>query len=466
MTSIYITVAIYLVALLGLGIWCTKHTGNMTDFLLAGRNLTVVPATLTLVATLFGGGCLTGCAQMGYDEGYIGVAYGILSGFVCLALVIVLNKMTNFSQYATITEYLEDRFQSKALRSVSAILSMIALLGILGSQVSAVSGFLSAIGFKNVLLSSVFAMVIIIALTAMGGMLAVTITDCFQIIIVIFGVIWVFFVALGNHGGFGGISESLSALSDLPQAYHSVPMVDLAWLALPFMMYVMIGQDAYQRLFACKDRKTAVKTAVAASLILAFITFMPAMIGIMTRISHPELIGGDASASAFATLALDTLPGWAAGIVVAAALSAILSTADSLLSAAASHFMNDVYMVYFVKEESKNEKKLLWISRLFTVIGGAAAVCFSLAMPSIIDAAMYSYYIYTGGVFCPVMFGLFWKKTTKEGAIAGLLVGSIFTLLSVLGYISFGGIPGELFGGVVSAVALIAVSLATQKKTA
>lgn len=464
MVSIYITLVIYMLALFGLGLWCTKRNQNVTDFLLAGRSLTFVPATLTLIASLFGGACLTGTAQLCYDEGFLGIAYGILSGLVLIPVVFMINKMENFSKYSTITEYLEDRFDSPFLRSASALLSMLALLGILGSQVSAITGFLRALGFENITLAAIVAMVVIIALTAMGGLLAVTITDCFQIIIVIIGVIWVFFLALGDYGGFSGISEALNKIPDLPQSYSTVPLSGLAWLALPFLMYVMIGQDGYQRLFACKDRKTAARATVAAGIVLAVITFMPAVIGVMARIGYPELTGGDASASAFAVLAMNTLPTWAAGIVVAAALSAILSTADSLLSAASSHFMNDIYIPYFAKNVDRDDKKLLWISRVFTVVGGAGAVIFSLAMPSIIDAAMYSYYIYTGGVFCPIVFGVFWKKTTKQGAIAGLVAGSVFTLLSVMGFISLAGLPGEMFGGAISAIVLIVVSIATQKR--
>lgn len=159
MSSIYVTLVIYFLALFGLGIWCTRRNQNVTDFLLAGRSLTVAPATLTLVATLFGGGCLTGTAQMGYDDGFLSIAFGILSGFVFLAVIPLLQKMSNFSNYATITQYLEDRFSSKMLRTVAGLLSMVALIGILGSQVSAVTGFLSALGFKNTVFAAMFAMV-------------------------------------------------------------------------------------------------------------------------------------------------------------------------------------------------------------------------------------------------------------------------------------------------------------------
>lgn len=463
MTSVYATMALYLLVLFGIGVWCVRRNKTSVDFLLAGRNLGVVAATMTLVASIFGGMCLNGASQMAFEDGYISIAYAVIDGLFFVLLIFVINKMANFAKYTTITEYLEDRFDSKALRVASSVLSMVSLIGIIGSQVTAVTGVLQVLGIQNHIFAAVLSMIVIIALTAMGGLLAVTITDALQMIIIIIGVTWVFIMALGDFGGFAGISASVSEMSaTLPKTYRTIPSMTLMWLSLPFAMYLMIGQDAYQRVFACKDRKTAVKALIASAILTAVISAMPALLGIIGRIGYSDIIGNN-TASTFPVVALSTLPKWAAGIVVAAALSAILSTADSLLSAAVSHFVNDIYVPIFAEKSHPSEKKLLWISRVFTVVGGASAILFSLAVPRIIDSATYAYYIYTGGVFCPIIFGLFWKKTTKQGAIAGLIGGSVFTLLSLFKLISIANMPGEMFGGIASAIFLVAVSLMTAK---
>ncbi len=182
---------------------------------------------------------------------------------------------------------------------------------------------------------------------------------------------------------------------------------------------------------------------------------------------HPELATAGTSAAAFATIAMSTLPGWAVGIIIAAALSAIFSTADSCLSAAASHFMTDLYLPYIGKNVDTKDRRLVTISRAFTVIAGLAAVGVSMLLPTILDGCFYAYYIYTSGVFCPIVFGVFWKKATKQGAIAGLLAGGLFMMYALLTGFSVAGIGGELLSGIVSAIVLVVVSLATQpKKTA
>lgn len=469
MNSIIIVLIIYLCVLFGIGIYFSRKNKNVTDFLLAGRNLGLGTAVLTMTATLFGGALLTGTTQQAYDNGVAIYIYPFCNVIGMLLVGLLIGKMQKFSSYTTITEYLEKRYNSKFLRTASALLSMLALIGILGGQIGAVTGILNALGFKNSTAGAILAMIVIIALTAMGGLWAVTMTDCFQIILVIIGVCWVFFATLSEHGGFGGIHATLNQMSaTLPQDYNVFMNGDkatlLMWLMLPAIMYLLIGQDLYQRLFACKDHKTAVRTAFGSGLLLTFLSVIPVVLGLVSRIEFPELAENGTSSSAFALLTMKTLPSWVVGIVMAAALSAILSTADSVLTAATSHFMGDFWMCYIAKDADPNDKKLLRISRIFTAVAGIAAIVFATMVPSIISACTYSYYLFTGGVFAPIVFGVLWKKATKEGAIAGLISGSVFAILSVTGIISIGGIPGELFSGLISAVVLVIVSLATAKK--
>jgi SSS family solute:Na+ symporter len=472
MTAIYIALVVYMVVLFGIGMFYSKKNATINDFLLAGRNLGLVAATLTITASLFGGGLLTGTAQSAYNSGPMMYVYGVLgSGGGLFFAALLTQKMKDFSNYGTITEYLEVRFGSRFLRVGSGILSMIALIAIVGGQVAAVTGIMNALGIANTPLVAGLAMVVIIALTTMGGLMAVTVTDGFQIILVIFGVFWVTGAALGDVGGFAGLNASLAAMeSSLPENYNVFMNAEhfktLLWMLLPGFMYIMIGQDVYQRLFACKNHKTAVRSAICSAFLIMIIAVMPVIIGLIARVQHPELAANGTSAAAFAVLAVSTLPGWAVGIIIAAALSAILSTADSCLSAAGSHFMTDFYMLYMGKDVDPNDKKLVTVSRIFTVVAGVAAVVVSMLVPSILDACFYAYYIFTGGVFCPIVFGVFWKKTTRQGAVAGLISGGVFVMISLLTGFNIGGMGGELLSGVLSAIVLVAVSLATQPKSA
>lgn len=128
MTAIYVALVIYMVVLFGVGLFYSKKNATINDFLLAGRDLGVVAATLTVTASLFGGGLLTGSAQYAYDSGPMMYVYGIVgSGGGLLLAALLVHKMKDFSNYGTITQYLEARYGSRFLRTGSAILSMIAL---------------------------------------------------------------------------------------------------------------------------------------------------------------------------------------------------------------------------------------------------------------------------------------------------------------------------------------------------
>ena len=214
---------------------------------------------------------MTGTAQKAYNSGPMMYVYGIFgSGFGLLLASFLVKKMKDFSNFGTITEYLETRYNSKFLRSASAFLSMVALIALVGSQVGAAVGIMNALGMKNTTIAALFACIVIIALTSMGGLMAVTVTDGFQIILVMVGVVWITVAALGDIGGLSGLNASLTAIqSELPEGYNvfmdSEKFKSLLWMILPGLMYIMIGQDIYQRLFACKDHKTAIKASVCSA---------------------------------------------------------------------------------------------------------------------------------------------------------------------------------------------------------
>lgn len=233
----------------------------------------------------------------------------------------------------------------------------------------------------------------------------------------------------------------------------------MLWALLPMIMYYWIGQDVYQRLFACKTEQIARKTAYISGILLALLGIPPVIIGMVARLDFPELATSGNTASAFASVAIKYLPGFAVGIVLAAIFAAILSTADSILTAATSHFMNDIWVRYVDKNADPESKKLLRVSRIVSLLMGISAVLVSLYIPEVITLQIYAYTLYTAGAFVPIVLGVMWKKTTKEGAIAGLLVGAALAAAGLTGF-QIGAIPGELFSAVIAAAVTVVVSLA------
>ncbi|MGB4096275.1 MAG: sodium:solute symporter family protein, partial [Acetomicrobium sp.] len=151
------------------------------------------------------------------------------------------------------------------------------------------------------------------------------------------------------------------------------------------------------------------------------------------------------------------------GVILAALLAAIMSTADSLLSAATSHIVKDFWIEIFHVSEVDKEKELLRVSRISTFVIGILSLIIALIVPGIIDALIYSYTMYTAGVFVPVIGGFLWKGATKEGALASLIIGSILALWGIIGGVSLFGAPVEIFAALISLIVFIVVSLFTKK---
>lgn len=451
---------IYMLIMLAIGIWAGRYNKDMTDFLLAGRRLGLLLATFTLTATYFGGGYFMGLSSYAYEHGWVALWQAIGGGLGLILVGFIAFKMRKLEFY-TVPDYLVHRYGGKTIRALSAGLSLVALVGILGAQVLATRAVLAMVGVGSDL-GLVIAALLFVGYTVIGGLWAVTLTDFVQISIATIGAIIAAAVAFSKVGGYQSLVGAVTA-QGVGEGFFTLSGGDYSlvmWLVLPMMMYTLIGQDVYQRVFAAKDSKTARNAGILSGIAIIVICIFTVFIGLAARALFPDL--ADSSLAATMVISKFFHP-VAAGLILAAILAAIMSTADSLLTAGTSHIIKDFYMEVFGVKEEGNEKKLLSLSRWWTLILGVGSIFFALAVPSIIDVLNYSYFLYTGGVFVPVVGGILWKGATRQGAIAGLLVGAGMAVIGLITKLNLGGMPVEIYSGVVSAVVFIIVSLATQK---
>lgn len=457
-------IILYLAIIFGVGIYCNKFNNNIDDYLLAGRRLGLGLATGTLVATYFGGGYVIGVGGEAFTNGLIAYWSPVAGAVGILAVCLILKKMEGMNVY-TVTEIMENRYHSPVLRLLTTILSLLALIGILASQVTSAGSILASLGIGSTTTCAIIVAAFFIGFTAFGGLWAVTVTDFIQIIIAAVGLISATVFVLLKSGGWDAIYAQLQTVQ-VPDHYFNLikgtqPSYVL-WLILPMFIYTLIGQDVYQRLFAAKDTKTAYRSAVLSCIILLIICFFPVLLGMSARAMFPDL---KVTSMAVPTVIRATLPPVFSGFTLAAIVAAVVSTADSILTAATSHVVNDLYVRYLCKEDTQDpavQKKLLNLSRVMTLVVGVLSVVIALAIPSVLAVLNYSYTLFTAGVFAPVVAGLLWKKATKAGAFAGLFSGLIFVFLGWSGF-SFFGIPSDVASSLLSVVVLIVVSLITYK---
>ena len=457
-------VMIYMVLMLGIGWWAGRHyIKGMTDFLLAGRRLGVWMCAATLAATHFGGGMVMGGSEYGFEHGLSGAWYGVSCGIGVLILAFATARMFRELSFYTVPDYLEYRYGGKTIRILGSLLSLIALVGILAAMVLSARGALEILGITGNA-GAIIATLVFIIYTTFGGLWAATITDAAQLIIATLGVALAAFLVLAETGGVVNLKIELMS-TGVGSSYFNLwglGTENIMWLLLPTVMYTLIGQDFYQRLFAAKDGRVAKTASVLGGILLIVVSFFPTIIGMGAR----ALSDLESGANAFPWVVQNLMNPVAGGIVLAAILSAIMSTADSLLTSATSHIVKDFWIETFKMDELKDEQKLLNISRNFTVIIGILGLLIALVMPGIIDALIYSYTMYSAGVFIPVIGGVLWKKATREGALASLIIGSIVALWGILTKADILGAPAEIYAALISLLIFVVVSLATWEKSA
>lgn len=456
-----IIVVAYLLIIFFIGLWAARFVKTTDDFLLAGRRLGWILATAALAATHFGGGFVIGTGAWAYQYGLSGIAYALGVGLSLLLLAVVAAGRMRRLGLMTVPDYLAHRYQSNAVRILGAGLSLLAIIGILGAQVWASQGALSLLGLDPTTAALVASLAFIVYTTA-SGLWGATLTDVAQLAVIFVGIPLVTWGGLEAAGGWVVLTETIRLAEPrlVSEGY-------LDWLGgdgvllllaiIPTVMYTLIGQDFYQRLFAAKTDRIAIGAAALAGILLMSYAIFPAIAGISARGLFGDAIE---PSQAIATLVTEVLGVWTGAIVLGAVIAAILSTADSLLIAGTAHLTHDIChkgLGYRIPDEHA-----LWVTRVVTFSIGVSALLLALAMEAIIELLLLSYTMYAAGVFIPVVLGLYWSRGTREGALAGILLGAGTGILASQGMLMDGSWPPIVIGAGTSLIAFVGVSLLTE----
>lgn len=452
-------VLIYLLAILVVGLWATRFVKTNDDFLLAGRRLGWVLATAALAATHFGGGFVIGTGAWAYQYGFSGIAYALGVGLSLLILAWVAAGRMRRLGLVTVPDFLDHRYNSKLVRLIGAILSLLAIIGILGAQVWASQGALSLLGMDPTT-AAIVASAGFILYTMASGLWGATLTDVVQLAVIFVGIPLVAWGGIEAVGGIGALSQVLGSQEGaLPAGYGSLlgrdPML-LVFAILPTVMYTLIGQDFYQRLFAARSDRIAVGAAALAGILLMVYATFPAVTGITARLLFGDSID---PSQAVAMVVVEVMGVWGGAIVLGAIIAAILSTADSLLIAGTAHVTHDILEKGFGLHLPPAQA--LWVSRIVTALIGFVALGLALGVQAIIELLLLSYTMYAAGVFVPVVLGLYWSGGTRVGALAGMIVGGAVSAVLALEIVSVGQWGPIVVGSLASLLVYVLISLAT-----
>ncbi|MGY2803140.1 sodium:solute symporter family protein [Thermostichus sp. MS-CIW-25] len=457
-------VGVYLLLLAAIGFWSYRHSGrDPVSYFLAGRGLGSLALTLTTLATLLSAFTFIGVPADAYTHGIgiflgVGVTTAFISGLFLWVGYRVWLAAQHFG-FITPSEFFGHRFNSPLLALLYCLSALTFTAPYISIQIIGGARTLAAVlgeGIPYWPLAVVVALVIL-GYVLFGGSQAVVWTDVVQGIILILGM-GVAFVALALGVGQEAAGQ-LDPWLSLPGPQGRWSWQGLLGNQLLFFMATPLFPQFFQRFYMARSAHPFKTLMVVWPLLILLVFFPAALLGVWGRLAFPSLEKADQ----IMPLMLQTLPGGVAAVVITAALAALMSTADSQLLTASSLVTRDLVVTLFRRQLSPHQEEQLgrWV-----VLGiGLASFAIALNPPGlIVEIATWSFQ--GNAMLFPVLIaGLYWKRATRAGAVAGALVSSGLTL----GWLS-GLLPKAWTGGwlpvipavVIGSGVLIGVSLLTQ----
>ncbi|RGY98400.1 sodium:solute symporter family protein [Clostridium sp. AM58-1XD] len=457
MSYLYVILA-YLVILVVVGIFIGhRKVKNSDDFVVAGRSLPLVVLVGTLLASWCGGGGVTGSPNVIYTYGpFVGIIHFMGPPLGIIALYFVAGKVRQCAKY-TIPEIFEARY-GKVGSFVSAVCIILAYIGIAATQFKAAGQIINVTTGMDQGLATVIAAVGIIVLTVSGGMMTVAYTDAMSALLMVGGFLIAVPLLYNQIGGISHAFASLPAAKSSPTATLNV--IQLLGYMIPSFFLILGDQNMMQRFSSAKSSKEAKKSNIGmffGEMTVVTLTILVVTAGIFLIPQIPE---GKTADTIIFQIAIGYLPFVVGGLLMAACVAFVITTADSYLLSSATNITYDIWAKY-IKKDATDKEKLVFLRAMVvavSVIGCALCMLF----PSVLAVQMYSYSMYGAAITPALLCALFSKKVTPAGGICGILAGGITTIVWDVVLQSPYGIKSAIISVPVSVLAIIIVSAVTK----
>lgn len=455
-STIFIGVGVYLALMIVIGVYASRGAGTVADFVVSGRRMPLWLCTTTLIATWFGAGPMMGAAGASYRDGLLGVIadpFGaalvmFLSGFFFVRLFRRLKLLTY-------VELMNTRYGT-TVATIAAVGSIVSNIGWTGAMLVAF-GFvfesLTGIPLEIGILSGA---VVVFIYTSAGGLWAVALTDFVQMVIFALGLVLLLVVVLNDVGGWGVVAAQLPE-----HTFRIIPLENTPerWLTyvrmwLIFGLADLTAQSLIQRAMAAKTEQVAQNSFYFACCGYLTLGMIPVLLGIIASVSIPGLSDPE---KVIPTLAIQHFHPVAVAVFVGALLSAIMSTTDSALLAAASIFSTDILPLF--KPEASDRLRLL-ATRIAIPVFGTVALVIALKVQVVYNLIIDSNSVILATVTVPCIAAVWWRKANRIGALMSMAAGFVAWAATVVYWPEY---PGDLVGLLACLLTLLVVVPVTQR---
>jgi solute:Na+ symporter, SSS family len=400
---------VYGIVLLLIGIYSFLKIKTPFDYFLAGKKTGVWQVSGSLLATILGGSAILGTIGLSESQSWASAWYILAASLGLFGLLPIVRKVYSLGKF-TLPELIGQYYGDSA-RRVTSLIIPIAWLGIVAAQIIAgaqiLVSFFNLTYFSGVLITGI----IFIVYTYIGGQVSVMKTDLFQSFFILGGVVLTAWMIP---------ADKMAALPDFTAKFpfneHYSPF-DLFIMILTFSSTFVVGPDIYSRVFCAKDSKTAFRSVFIVAAILIPFGFVLSYVGLYAAMMHSSV----ENSSALVNLANAFLPDWATGILVAALISAVLSTAATTLLTS-SMILSEIF------HKDINNEKSFRQTKLFIILIGALSIIISLKVTSIVSSLLMALSFYSGAFIIPMVAALFNLPFNKRYSILAMLLGGTLAL--------------------------------------
>ena len=426
--------ALYFAVVIGIGVWATRFSSaGQVNYLLGGRRMKTLVVALSAVVSGRSAWLLLAVSGVAFTRG--ASAIWMVAGYTVAELILFLTaakrlrKDTAAAGDITIPDYLASRFGDRfhLLRGVAVLIIIVFLITYVGAQIKGGGKALGVAFGMDEWIGAVLTGIVILLYTALGGFLAVSLTDVLQALMMIFALTGLPLLATVNAGGPGEIAAALH-----PSMFDPFALtfgLFIGWVGIGFGSpgnpHILV------RYMSIENEKKLAQAGWIGFFWNVVMGIGAVSIGIVGRaiyISKDALINKDVE-NIFPMLA-GILPAFLFGLVIAAVFAAIMSTADSQLLVAASAAVRDFYQKILKRGADIAEKKLVALDRAAVIVFCAIALLIGIFAEEYINFLVLLAWTGLGCSFGPpIILGLYWKRCTQWGALAGMLAGAATTFI-------------------------------------
>jgi SSS family transporter len=463
-------VALYLLVTIGIGWYAARRVHNATDYLVAGRSLPLYMNMATVFATWFGAETVLAVSSTFLKDGLGGVAADPFGASACLVIVaLVFARRFYRLNLLTIGDFYKKRY-NRTVEIGTGVAITLSYLGWASANLMALGICFNVLSRGDISLEQgiMLGAAVVLVYLIIGGMWAIALTDLFQTVIIVAGLLYIAVLLGGEAGGFAKVFATAAGEGKfvvLP-SFEAKDVIALFAAFVTMALGSIAQQDVFQRVTSAKDEKTAMRGTLFGGIAYLIFAFVPMFIAVSAFLIDREMVAkaleseGNEFQLILPTLILNHTPLFAQVLFFGALLSAILSTSSGALLAPTAIFTENILKPLLGGRMP--DRQLLVTSRVMLVVFTGATMLFALnSESSMYEMVQNAYKVTLVAAFTPLAFGMFWRGATPQGAAVSIVFG-LATWLAMENIDPEGIIPPQLVGLGAAIFGMVAGSLAPQ----